>query len=71
MQVLSGLVEEAERSHQVTRLVRGQFVRELNAFFPNGWPDVLDAETWTSALTTSPAIPPGVRMAVDSPRRGG
>jgi hypothetical protein len=36
VQVLSGLVAEADRSHQVTRLVRGQFVRELNAFFPNG-----------------------------------
>ncbi|NNC18687.1 NUDIX hydrolase [Corallococcus exiguus] len=42
VQVFSGLVAEAERSHQVTRLVRGQFVRELCAYLPNGWPAVLD-----------------------------
>ncbi|MBM7119185.1 NUDIX hydrolase [Archangium primigenium] len=39
------LVHEAERSHQVTRLVRGQFVRELHESFPDGWPPVLDEET--------------------------
>ncbi|MCE9670646.1 NUDIX hydrolase [Myxococcus stipitatus] len=42
VQVFSGLVAEAERSHRVTRLVRGQFVRELHASLPNGWPAVLD-----------------------------
>jgi hypothetical protein len=42
VQVFSGLVAEAERNHQVTRLVRGQLVRELCACLPNGWPNVLD-----------------------------
>jgi len=42
VQVFSGLVAEAERSHQLTRLVRGQFVRELSENVPNGWPAVLD-----------------------------
>ncbi|WP_076606311.1 NUDIX hydrolase [Cystobacter fuscus] len=42
VQVFSGLVAEAERNHQVTRLVRGQLVRELCTCLPNGWPAVLD-----------------------------
>jgi hypothetical protein len=42
VQVFSGLVAEAERSGKVTRLVRGQLVRELCEFLPNGWPAVLD-----------------------------
>ncbi|REG29554.1 hypothetical protein ATI61_107250 [Archangium gephyra] len=42
VQVFSGLVAEAERSHRLTRLVRGQLVRELSAHLPNGWPAVLD-----------------------------
>ena len=41
-QLFSGLVEEAERSHQLTRLVRGQLVRELYESLPNGWPAVMD-----------------------------
>ncbi|MBN8470616.1 NUDIX hydrolase [Corallococcus exiguus] len=41
-QVFSGLVAEAERSHRVTRLVRGQLVRELSRHLSNGWPTVLD-----------------------------
>lgn len=41
-QVFSGLMAEAERNHRVTRLVRGQLVRELCACLPNGWPAVLD-----------------------------
>jgi hypothetical protein len=45
VQVFSGLVAEAEQSHQVTRLVRGQFVRELYESFPDGWPAVMDDET--------------------------
>jgi hypothetical protein len=44
VQLFSGLVEEAERSHQVTCLVRGQFVRELAESLPNGWPAVMDDE---------------------------
>ncbi|WNG39718.1 NUDIX hydrolase [Archangium violaceum] len=42
VQVFSGLVAEAERNNQVTRLVRGQLVRELSQHLPNGWPAVLD-----------------------------
>jgi hypothetical protein len=42
VQVFSGLVAEAERSKQVTRLVRGQLVRELSECLPDGWPAVLD-----------------------------
>jgi hypothetical protein len=42
VQVFSGLVAEAERSRRVTRLVRGQLVRELVEALPNGWPAVLD-----------------------------
>ncbi|QSQ27561.1 NUDIX hydrolase [Pyxidicoccus parkwayensis] len=42
VQVFSGLVAEAERNNQVTRLVRGQFVRELCTHFPEGWPAELD-----------------------------
>jgi len=42
VQVFSGLVAEAERSNRLTRLVRGQLVRELWESLPNGWPTVLD-----------------------------
>jgi hypothetical protein len=42
VQVFSGLVAEAERSRKVTRLVRGQLVRELSERLPIGWPAVLD-----------------------------
>ena len=42
VQVFSGLVAEAERSHQIPRLVRGQLVRELSQRLPKGWPTVLD-----------------------------
>jgi hypothetical protein len=42
VQVFSGLVAEAERSNKLTRLVRGQLVRELCECLPNGWPAVLD-----------------------------
>jgi hypothetical protein len=44
VQVFQGLVEEAERSHKVTRLVRGQFVRELYEALPEGWPAVMDED---------------------------
>ncbi|ATB31395.1 NUDIX hydrolase [Melittangium boletus] len=44
VQVFSGLVAEAERSHQLTRLVRGQFVREFSENLPDGWPTVMDDE---------------------------
>ncbi|EPX57710.1 hypothetical protein D187_004730 [Cystobacter fuscus DSM 2262] len=42
VQVCSGLAAEAEQNHQLTRLVRGQFVRELSDGLPEGWPAVLD-----------------------------
>src|SRR6187431_523703 len=42
VQVFSGLVAEAERNNQVTRLVRGQLVRKLCTCLPNGWPAMLD-----------------------------
>ncbi|HZI06647.1 MAG TPA: NUDIX hydrolase [Archangium sp.] len=42
VQVFSGLLAEAERKNQVTRLARGQLVRELAEALPNGWPTVLD-----------------------------
>ena len=45
VQVFSGLVAEAERSRKVTRLVRGQLVRELSEHLPNGWPAALDDAT--------------------------
>jgi hypothetical protein len=44
VQLFSGLVAEAERSHQLTRLVRGQLVRELSENLPDGWPAVMDEE---------------------------
>ncbi|CAM4456786.1 NUDIX hydrolase [Corallococcus exiguus] len=44
VQVFKGLVEEAEKAHQLTRLVRSQFVRELSEGLPNGWPPVMDDE---------------------------
>jgi hypothetical protein len=42
VQVFSGLVAEAERRSQLSRLERGQLVRELSECLPNGWPAVLD-----------------------------
>ena len=42
VQVFKAMVEEAERSHHLTRLVRGQLVRELWRCLPDGWPAVLD-----------------------------
>ena len=42
VQVLSGLLAEAEQRKQVTRLVRDVLVRELSESLPDGWPAVLD-----------------------------
>ncbi|WP_044890323.1 hypothetical protein [Myxococcus hansupus] len=42
VQVLSGLLYEAEQHKRVTRLVRDVLVRELSERFPSGWPDVRD-----------------------------
>ncbi|WP_338867942.1 NUDIX hydrolase [Myxococcus stipitatus] len=41
VQLLSGLMFEAEQRKQVTRLIRDVLVRELAERFPSGWPDVL------------------------------
>jgi hypothetical protein len=42
VQVLSGLLAEAEQRNQVTRFVRDVLVRELSESLSNGWPAVLD-----------------------------
>jgi hypothetical protein len=42
VQVLSGLLAEAERRKQVTRFVRDVFVRLWSQSVPNGWPAVMD-----------------------------
>ncbi|EPX60478.1 Nudix dNTPase [Cystobacter fuscus DSM 2262] len=42
VQVLRGLLAEAERSKQVTRFVRDVFVRLWSQSVPDGWPAVLD-----------------------------
>jgi hypothetical protein len=63
-QVFSGLVTEAEQSGQVSRLVRGQLVRELSQHLPNGWPAVLDDATRFEAAHAlarwSSRLPPSV-----------
>ncbi len=42
VQVLSGLLAEAERARCVTRFVRGVLVRMYSQALPEGWPAVLD-----------------------------
>ncbi|WP_257460648.1 NUDIX hydrolase [Archangium lipolyticum] len=42
VQVLSGLLAEAEQRKQVTRFVRDVLVRMLSQSLPDGWPAVLD-----------------------------
>jgi hypothetical protein len=42
VQVLSGLLVEAEQRKQVTRFVRDVFVRMLSQSLPDGWPAVMD-----------------------------
>ncbi|WPB77708.1 NUDIX hydrolase [Archangium violaceum] len=42
VQVLSGLLAEAEQRKQVTRFVRDVLVRMLCKSLPHGWPAVLD-----------------------------
>jgi len=44
VQVLSGLLAEAEQRKQVTRFVRDVLVRLLSQSLPNGWPAVMDDE---------------------------
>jgi hypothetical protein len=45
VQVLSGLLAEAEQRKQVTRFVRDVLVRQLSQSLPNGWPTVMDDES--------------------------
>lgn len=42
VQVLRGLLAEAERSKKVTRFVRDVFVRHFAYSLPSGWPAVMD-----------------------------
>ena len=42
VQLFSGLLAEAERRKQVTRLVRDVLVRELAEGLPGGWPTEMD-----------------------------
>lgn len=42
VQLLNGLLFEAEQHKQVRRLVRDVLVRELSESFPKGWPSGLD-----------------------------
>ncbi len=42
VQVLSGLLAEAERCKKVTRFVRDVLVRMLSQSIPEGWPAVMD-----------------------------
>lgn len=44
VQIFQVLVDEAERSHKMTRLVRGTLVRELSECLPDGWPASRDGE---------------------------
>ncbi|WIG94221.1 NUDIX hydrolase [Myxococcus sp. SDU36] len=45
VQVLSGLLDEAERQRHVTRFVRDMLVRELSESLPDGWPTVMDDDS--------------------------
>ncbi|HEX8699969.1 MAG TPA: NUDIX hydrolase [Myxococcaceae bacterium] len=42
VQILTGLLSEAERRKQVTRFVRDVLVRMMSESLPEGWPTVLD-----------------------------
>jgi hypothetical protein len=44
VQVLSGLLAEAEQRKQVTRFVRDVLIRMLSQSLPYGWPAVMDDE---------------------------
>ncbi|WP_082207076.1 NUDIX hydrolase [Corallococcus macrosporus] len=45
VQVLSGLLAEAEQCNRVTRFVRDVLVRVLSQTLPKGWPSVMDDGT--------------------------
>jgi hypothetical protein len=57
VQVLSGLLYEAEQRKQVTRFVRDVFVRMLTQSLPDGWPVVLDD---TSRFAVAKALGPWI-----------
>lgn len=42
VQVLTGLLAEAEQARRVTRFERDVLVRQLSQSLPNGWPAVMD-----------------------------
>ncbi|HLL00938.1 MAG TPA: NUDIX hydrolase [Myxococcaceae bacterium] len=44
VQILTGLLAEAEKRKQVTRVVRSVLVRRLFESLPEGWPAVMDDE---------------------------
>ena len=44
VQVLSGLLAEAEQREQVSRFVRDVLVRMLSQSLPDGWPSAMDDE---------------------------
>ncbi len=52
VQVLSGLLAEAEQRKQVTRFVRDVLVRQLSQSLPNGWPVVMDEESRFQVAST-------------------
>jgi hypothetical protein len=66
VQVFSGLVSEAETRNQLTRLERGQLVRELSECLPDGWPAVMDRQarfTVAKALSSWISFTPEVHQA--------
>ncbi len=61
VQVLSGLLAEAERRKQVTRFVRDVFTRLWSQSVPEGWPAVMDEDNLfkvAEALGSWSAYPP-------------
>jgi len=44
VQIHKVLVDEADRSHKLPRLVRATLVREFRDWLPNGWPASLDPD---------------------------
>lgn len=42
VQIVSGLLSEAEQTKKVSRFIRDMFVRHFYEYLPNGWPDIID-----------------------------
>ncbi|RKI03662.1 NUDIX hydrolase [Corallococcus sp. AB038B] len=51
VQVMSGLLAEAERRKQVTRFVRDVLVRQLSESIPDGWPVEMDRDSRFAVAT--------------------